>query len=392
MSQYERPVSPNGYRIAVICALQIEADAVEDMFDEDWEKDHKYPELQNDPNTYTMGRIGEHNVVLAHMPGIGKANSANVAGSFRMSFPEIRLGLVVGICGGMPFIREHPNPSEPREVDVFLGDVIISTEVFQYDLGHQFSDTHIPTDTIQNMLGRPNPKIRSFLRKMGGIKGRARLEHKTRDYLDNMLEKKGFEKWKYQGVEKDILYKSDYLHKHRQPKGCDCTKSEDSVCQKARRELTCEDLECSSEPSVIRRTRLKEVADDAPNQANASNKSAMEPSPHVHFGKVASGDSVVKSATHRDELAESHEIIGFEMEGAGAWDSMPIVVIKSVVDYADSHKSYLWQKYGAACGAACMKAVMSEWRVEEIRPLLAEPSEYPFSHKRMTADRLIKLK
>ena len=389
MSQYKRPDSRDGYGIAVICALQIEADAVEAMFDEDWEKVHKYHELPNDPNTYTMGRIGEHNVVLAHMPGIGKANSANVAASFRMAFRKIRLGLVVGICGGMPFIRE--NRSQPREVDVFLGDVIISTEVFQYDLGHQFSDKHIPTDTSQDILGRPNAKIRSFLRKMGGMKSRAHLEDKTRDYLANISEKTEFEKWNYQGVEKDILYKSDYLHKHRQPSGCDCTLSKDSVCQKARRDSTCEDLECSSEQSVILRTRLKKVADDAPNQANASNKSAIGPSPRLHFGVVASGDSVVKSATHRDKLAERNEIIGFEMEGAGAWDSMPIVVIKSVVDYADSHKSYLWQKYGAICGAACMKAVMSEWRVEEIVPLLAGSSEYPFSHRRIMANWLIEV-
>ena len=389
MPKYKRPDSLDDYRIAVICALQIEADAVEDMFDEDWEEDQKYRIPENDPNTYTMGRIGEHNVVLAHMPGIGKANSANVAASFRLSFNKIRLGLVVGICGGMPFIREQI--SDPREVDVFLGDVIISTEVFQYDLGHQFSDKHIPIDTPQNTLGRPNPKIRSFTKKMRGIKSRARLEHKTRDYLAIISQKKEFEKWKYQGVEKDILYKSDYLHKHRQSSGCDCALSKDSVCQKARRELTCENLKCSSEQSVILRTRLKKVADDAPNQANASNKSAIEPSPRVHFGAVASGDSVVKSATDRDKLAESNEIIGFEMEGAGAWDSMPIVVIKSVVDYADSHKSYLWQKYGAACGAACMKAVMNEWRVEEIMPLLAGSSEYPFSRRRIMANWLIEV-
>ena len=386
MSQYKRPDSRDDYGIAVICALEIEADAVRAMFDETWKN---YPKVKNDQNAYTVGRIGDHNVVLAHMPGIGKANSANVAASVGKSFQEIRLGLLVGICGGMPFIRERHY--KPREVDVFFGDVIISTEVFQYDLGQQFSDKLIPTDTVQDVPGRPNLEIRSFLQRIRGKEGRARLQHKIREYLDDISQKEGFEESKYQGVEKDILYKPDYLHKHRQSTGCDCAQPGDSVRQKARRESTCEVLKCSSEQSVILRTRLKKVANDAANQANTSNKGAKPSSPRVYFGVVASGDSVVKSATHRDNLAESKEVIGFEMEGVGAWDSMPIVVIKSVVDYADSHKSYIWQEYGAACGAACIKAFLGEWPVEEKVPLRAGSSEYPFSHRRIMAIWLIEV-
>lgn len=379
MPKYLRPASRDDYEIAVICALIIESDAVEAMFDEHWKG---YPKIKNDSNAYTTGRIGDHNVVLAHMPGIGKANSAKVTSSFKSNFPGIKLGLVVGICGAMPFIREYPR--EPREIDVFLGDVIISTEMLQYDLGHQYSNEFIRIDTLQNTLGRPNDEIRAFLQKMRGLRSRAYLQDKIRGYLTDISQVKGFERSKYQGVEKDILYKPDYLHKHRESTDCVCTKHEGKNCQKAR-ESTCEELGCSSGHSVLR-TRLKKIEDDAANQANASNKDAKAPSPLVHFGAVASGDKVVKSAIHRDELADSNEVIGFEMEGAGAWDSIPIVVIKSVVDYADSHKSYLWQRYGAACGAACMKAFVNEWSLTEKTPQLgAGLSEYPSSHRRSIA-------
>ena len=367
-------VLPSQYRITVICALRIECDAVEAMFDEFWEEERKCPNVMNDDNAYRVGRIGEYNVVLAYMPGIGKANSAQLAGSIKISFPEIRLGLVVGICGGMPFIREHRR--EPRETDVFLGDIIISTELLQYDLGQQYSKEFIWTDTLQDTLGRPNREIRSFLNQMQGTISRQCLQDKLRGYLANVLQVVGFEKSKYPGEEKDILYNSDYLHKHRESTDCGCAQSKDSACRRARRVLTCEDLKCGSGQSIIRRTRPKKVEDDAANQANASNKGSKAPSPLVHFGAVASGDSVVESATHRDKLAESDEVIGFEIEGAGAWDSIPIVVIKSVVHYADSHKSYQWQKYGAACGAACMKAFLSEWRLEETMPIRAGASEY----------------
>ena len=53
------------------------------------------------------------------------------------------------------------------------------------------------------------------------------------------------------------------------------------------------------------------------------------------------------------------------MEGAGAWDYIPTVVVKGVCDYADSHKNKGWQQYAAATAAACMKAVLEEWRTED---------------------------
>lgn len=365
---HRRPTSRKDYEIAVICTLAIEADAVEAMFDEDWEDGPKYAKFENDLNAYTTGRIGEHYVVLAFMPGFGKANAARLTTVFKINFPEIRLGLVVGICGGTPYIRE--NLREPRERDVFLGDIIISTEVLQQDLGHRYSNEFVRIDTLQTTLGRPNNEIRAFLHKMQGLKGRARLQDKIRGYLADISLKPGFEKSRYQGMEKDILYKSEYIHKHHESTDCVCAEHEDKACLKAR-QSTCEDLKCNSGQSVLR-NRLRKVEDDAADQANASNKGAQAPSPLVHFSLVASGDLVVKSAIYRDKLADKYEVIGFEMEGAGAWDSIPVVVIKSVVDYADSHKSYLWQKYGAACGAACMKAFVNEWSPESSKKFDAE--------------------
>jgi nucleoside phosphorylase len=55
-------------------------------------------------------------------------------------------------------------------------------------------------------------------------------------------------------------------------------------------------------------------------------------------------------------------VIAFEMESAGAWDYLPTIVIKSVCDYADSHKNKEWQEYAAATAAACTKAFLEERR------------------------------
>src|ERR1700722_3134837 len=113
------PSQRNDFKIAIICALRSEADAVEALFDKFW-GDHgeMYGKAPGDPNAYTTGVIGLHNVVLAHMPGIGKGSAAGVASSFRYSFRGIKLSLVVGICGGVPYGTDGE--------EILLGDVIVS--------------------------------------------------------------------------------------------------------------------------------------------------------------------------------------------------------------------------------------------------------------------------
>ena len=56
----------NDYTVGWICALQVELAASQAML-----LDGEHPDLlqaENDTNTYTLGRIGQHNVVLACLP------------------------------------------------------------------------------------------------------------------------------------------------------------------------------------------------------------------------------------------------------------------------------------------------------------------------------------
>jgi nucleoside phosphorylase len=88
--------------------------------------DQVYPGLrqdERDTNSYTLGRIGPHNVVIACIPwgGMGTDTAAAVAKDLLRSFPNIRLGLMVGVGGGAP---GHPS-DDPME-DIHLGDVVVS--------------------------------------------------------------------------------------------------------------------------------------------------------------------------------------------------------------------------------------------------------------------------
>ncbi|EGR45373.1 uncharacterized protein TRIREDRAFT_68618, partial [Trichoderma reesei QM6a] len=82
---------------------------------------------------FTLGRIGEHNVVIASLPfgEYGTASAATVANDMSHNFPNIRFRLMVGIGGGAPN-NKH---------DIRLGDVVVSAPcnghsgVMQYDFG-----------------------------------------------------------------------------------------------------------------------------------------------------------------------------------------------------------------------------------------------------------------
>ena len=352
-NQYSRPGDRSAFEVAIICALRTESDAVEALFDEFWEEDEQYGKAPGDLNSYTLGRIGQHNVVLAYMPGMGKGAAANVAASFRSSFPNIRLGLVVGICGGVPQGDSHGD-------EILLGDVIISTGVVQFDFGRQFADGVVRKDTLQDNLGRPNLEIRGFLNKMQGLLARTKLQKRISEYVAEVSSKDGFDGWRYPGPNEDKLYQATYRHKHQDPAVCtvcaQCDGDGDAVCETALNS-SCSILQCD-ESQLVARERIHQALQSSLSAGGL----AGTPTCTVHFGLTASGDIVMKSALHRDRIAAKENVLGFEMEGAGVWDNFPTVVIKGVCDYADSHKNKKWQRYAAVTAAACAKAFLREWR------------------------------
>lgn len=108
------PLTKDDYTVGWICALPVELTASEGMLDD------VHPELEQvhgDENLYTLGRIGQHNIVIAWLPAgsTGIAPAAKVAKDMLRSFPRIRFGLMVGIGGGAPSVDE----------DIRLGDVIV---------------------------------------------------------------------------------------------------------------------------------------------------------------------------------------------------------------------------------------------------------------------------
>ncbi len=339
-SERHRPIHRREFEIALICALPIESSAVAALFDGQWDD---FGTIDEDDNSYTTGWIGKHNVVLVHLPGMGKVAAATAGVHLRASFPDVRLCLVVGVCGGVP--------TRTNIGDISLGAVLISTGINQLDLARQYPGGLEKKESLDDNLGRPKSEIRAFSHCLRTKQGYRRLEGDTLDFLQGLHATKEYSDLERPSPGEDKIYPPEYRHKHQNPVVCNicaqCNGPSDHICREAR-DSSCTELGCNG---IARRSSSQ--GRDFRDQDGAPFL--------IHFGWFASGDVVMKSDAHRDGVANEHGVIGFEMEGAGVWDQIPTIIIKSVCDYADSHESKMWQGYAATVSASCMKALLKHW-------------------------------
>ncbi|KAH6668468.1 nucleoside phosphorylase domain-containing protein [Halenospora varia] len=341
------------YTVGWICALPKELIASTAMLDETHPDLRKQP---NDHNAYTLGRIGEHNVVIACLPKgeIGNNNSATVAARMTSTFQSIKFGLMVGIGGGVP-------------KSVRLGDVVVSTPtdgfggVIQWDFGKTEQGG---TFKRTGALNRPPSELLTALTKLE--KEHAMKGSKIPQYLEE-LEKN----WprlvpKYIRSEslKDVLFRADYNHV-KSSTICDMGISSSGAEEGEEEEDDEEEEEeegghcIHCDQSKIIRRRPRDM--------------------RVNYGLIASGNQVIKDAAFRDEINTKlgGKVLCFEMEAAGLMNDFPCIVIRGICDYADSHKNKDWQEHAATVAAAFAKELLSVVPPQEVEQMPAIKSNRP---------------
>ena len=99
-------LSYEDYKVGWICAQSVEMTAAIAMLDELHTALQRAP---GDDNTYVLGRVGEHNVAIASLPigERGTNSAAQVAVQMLRTFQSVKIGLMVGIGGGVPSSERH---------------------------------------------------------------------------------------------------------------------------------------------------------------------------------------------------------------------------------------------------------------------------------------------
>ncbi|MCJ1424297.1 hypothetical protein MMC29_002184, partial [Sticta canariensis] len=312
-------LAKNDYTVGWVCALQHETAAAKGMLDEIHE------DLQeqdtSDHNSYVLGQIGHHDIVIACLPAgvIGNTPAATVAKDMLRTFPSIRFGLLVGIAGAAPSSTH----------DIRLGDVVVSKPhgvtggVIQYDRGH------VNAKGKFQRTGSLNSPPMILLTALS----RLRMEHELSDsaiplFLSRMYERypKTRKEYAFQGKSDDQLYQPTYEHPET-----------NKTCAK-----------CDPKLQVQREPR--EGTD-----------------PQIYYGNIASSNEVMKCGVKRDQLREELDILCFEMEAAGLMPDFPCLVIRGICDYSDSHKNDKWQKYAAATAAGFAKELLGVISADRVR-------------------------
>lgn len=315
------PKRYEAYTVVVICAIDFEMSAVRYMLD--WEHGRVRP--RGDSNMYVLGELSGHDVVLACLPGNqGKGAAAIVATNVARTFPSIKWRFLVGIGGGVPTDKHN----------IRLGDVVVSMPegehggVVQYDLGKDTEDGF----QRKGFLCPPPTILRSAVGMMKS--DHLTADNKVQEFLSQMVQK--FHRltiYARPSAGLDILFMPGYPHVPGQ--------------------LTC--AKCDPANAVARQPRASDQ-------------------PEIHYGLIASGDRVVKSATKREQVVQAlGDILCFEMEAAGIATEFSCIVIRGISDYADSHKNDVWHHYAAAAAAACAKELLSYLDPEKPSPSAAPP-------------------
>ena len=313
---------PKQYTIGWICAVTCEFVAAQAFLDET----HDYcRDSEGDSNTYALGKIGEHNVVIAALPlGLyGLTSAATVAKDLVRSFPNVRIGLMVGIAGGAPSAKH----------DIRLGDVVVSRRsynssgVIQYDNGRQIQEQGFAQQGTLNSTPTALATTVAGLEAHHELRGHE-LYHSIEKALKKIRKRKAYA---HPPLSSDRLYRSDVVH------SSDATGSCAEVCGEG--------------PSLLVQREPRDEDDDYP---------------VIHYGPIASANALMKDAHMRDALAAENNILCFEMEAAGLMNHFPCLVIRGICDYSDTHKNDEWQGFAAMAAAAYATELLHNMQAHEV--------------------------
>jgi nucleoside phosphorylase len=282
----------DAFQIGWICALPIEAAATAEMLDE------KFGILEEqdaaDSNTYTLGRIGKHHVVIACLPGgqYRTTSATTVTNNMLRTFSKsLRIGLMVSIGGGVPSASH----------DIRLGDVVISYPQGTYSGVIQYNIGKVITGSDFERTRSLNSPPRALLTAVSTMRAASLTDDPCYpDYLQNAIGRTARTRKSFgrPTAQSNRLFQT----KHNHPANAS---------------------NCDEYSAELEETRDKREDSD----------------PLPHYSIITSGNNVIKHGRTREQLRLETRALCFEMEAAGLMLDFPCIIIRGVCDYADSHKN-----------------------------------------------------
>lgn len=232
------------------------------------------------------------------------ADMGNNAATFRASkmldhYPTVKSIIMCGIAGGVP----HPTKVEDH---VRLGDIVISNKkgIVQYDFDKE-------SQQFTEIRAMPVPASAELIEAARYLRSNEMLGQRPwEDFILKALQKLN---WQRPSQETDLLHSS------------------------------------------VQPDEIIYHPDDPERRENQ---------PRIFLGAIGSANKLLKNPQKRDLLREQFGVKAIEMEGSGVADAtwnhgIGYLVVRSICDYCDEHKSDTWQQYAAITAAAYVRTLLS---------------------------------
>ena len=296
----KRAVVLNGgkYIIGIVCARTVEFAAMRSMMTQ-----IQPPSTRNafQDGLYIFGRIGPHEVALTCLPSQHEAFKPY--DNMFQSIPSMLFAISVGVASGCPTSRS----------DIRLGDVVIG----QPRSSGEAVLCYLPGEEFHFRKAAELPDILlkciKFLQASHEFK-----DSKVAQFMHSSLEQtpKMARDYGHPGLP-DLLFPPDYLHQDI-----------DYMCR-----------QCDPSRATPRIRRESE-------------------GPELHYGTIASIQKNIKDSNVRDSIAESYGVFCIDSAGSEVSCELPILVVRGINDYADSHAGPIWRRYAALAAAAYVQELL----------------------------------
>ncbi|RAK91106.1 ankyrin repeat-containing protein [Aspergillus costaricaensis CBS 115574] len=353
------------YTIAYITALPKEQTAVLATLDT---IHHQHiPTPVSDKNTYTLGSIPPHNIVLICLPTMGTTSAASAVTSLLHMFPSIRFALLVGVAGGVP------------SNGVKLGDVVVSVPVSGgyggvagWDRGMLVRNGRVVVQNEGGMCRREEFGVGLGVKKvLERLKRNSEMvARKINGCLDDVEERfpRLVSRWTRCDGLRDPLLERWWVYSYLYLLVWVLWK-----------------VVVAGVVGLLGLWGLEMMGVGFGFEGDVGKEKMMiagekkRRNVRVHYGLIASGNFVVKDAKARDALNKGFEegILCAEMEAAGVMDLVPCIVVRGICDYADSGKNKDWQEYAAMVAAAYARVLLESLSPGDVEMVGNARNEHP---------------
>lgn len=265
---------------------------------------HKLPRYQGELRHGVVASIGgrERKIALSQVHGAGLLLAQREVERLKRYLLNLKYVLFVGIGAGQP-------QPEAEHKDIRLGDVVISTGVIQYD-----DVRRVDGRLLLSGNGIPPPGL-EFIGAANNL-------------LSSQMVSRG------PGALRRVPSWDEYI---------------------------------SQAQAFVENSNRPPDATDPYNAARSY--LSLNPTRYaccrIRLARVASANTLLRDAEHRNYLCNHHDVACFDMEGAAVAlaahaSGMTYVLVRGVSDYADNEKNNVWHGYAAVAAAAVTRALLED--------------------------------